>query len=106
MPPIRLIEDGAPDEINPAVTTLRLTFRSWLLDTGHEEHQRLTPFLAHFASVKSLVMCIRNKGARCSRMPTDVSRNNQGSFSHLLTRLDAVAPFLVKLEIEVGLLGQ
>jgi hypothetical protein len=105
MSPVRLIEDGAPDETNPAVTTLKLTFRSWLLDTGHEEHQRLTPFLAHFPSMKSLVICIRNRGARCSRMPTDVSRNNQGSFSHLLTRLDAVAPFLVKLEIEVDLVS-
>lgn len=33
--PVKLIEDGAPNETNSAVTTLRLTFRSWLLDTGH-----------------------------------------------------------------------
>jgi hypothetical protein len=60
MSPVKLLEDRTPGETNPAVTTLKLTFRSWVFLTEEPGHDNIKLFLAHFPSPKSLLICVKD----------------------------------------------
>jgi hypothetical protein len=105
MSPVKLVENRAPDKTNPVVTTLKLTFRSWILLTEEPDYDNIKLFLAHFPSLKSLLICVKDTGMQIEGSPFDVNDQSQASFSHLATRLDAVAPFLTNFELKTNFHG-
>jgi hypothetical protein len=88
MSPAKLYRDKTPDETNTAVETLKLTFQSWVLLTGHTDHEYLRLFLAHFPSLRNLVISIKDFGERNEGSLEEVSAQSRedGSTSSIQLR--------------------
>ncbi|KAH7075187.1 hypothetical protein FB567DRAFT_185409 [Paraphoma chrysanthemicola] len=100
------LPDGVPDEVNPKVKRIELNCCSAILNPEAEGFVHFPAFLAHFPELESLELRIYDEPRSWNESSNDIGPHRLGSYSHLVSCLDAVAHGLNELRIPLTLYNE